>query len=1830
MDQHDFRSEIIRKTTGMIRTFLDELANETSTYKSLHNLTEQVEHQYHGRFLIELIQNAHDAMNDNNVPGDQGRLEIMVDQDESPHGALYVANDGLPFTRSNFECLSQLGQSDKDPEKSIGNKGIGFRSVLEITDAPEIYSRKLPESKAFDGYCFLFSPGVTKLFEEPIMALLNGNDKPLSPLDNRTPLVEWSQEKLRNFRALYCHKGTSWLANELKYLSPYLLPIPTTSDHFNQRIRNFQKTGFASIIRIPFKNDKAKRLAIEMLDHLDENTILFLDRVKSLALTSGTKQRLVERKTRNLNDLHNGQEITLEVVEDGTERYIKKRYWLWTEEIGGDENPAERGEIIAAVADLPGRWPELTKAQVSLAVKIGDTPEEGRINIYLPTELLTGCWAHFSGPFYGDMSRTGVDFKKPFNEILFKRIGRKAIEIVIESLAGKALEEAGAILDILAPSTEEQGAGEAWFSVLKSICEEKGINLSEQKVLFSDKGWNSPKMISLIPEIKNSVVLTKENIRTNAEFQAIVQGLSNREDQIKELFKYIEIYPYPLKDDLANTLERIAQTLCDESDNKQWNGFWEESIELFGGDAEPLKGKKVLLGNDNALHACGSDCTVFFTPRQGADDDDIQGDGAVRDIPDSVRPFVSFLNESIKVYNEKDARVQTPVRKFLDSTLVQRFRVEDILRAVLVPKMPPLPVKLKSKKGALCRDILMWALRLVAGMPDRGQGRKSTLRWLRQLRVPCLGGWYLLEESSFGPGWTNTAGKYVLDYLSGAGTEESKDGLNRLLQPPQHRLWDGKGASYQDLLVSAGIVDGLRINNVLPDQWISRRFGSKYSYQLPTDPPPCTPELLWKEYVEVNSPKVKSRFSYSGMFDYEVQSVSVIPGLGLYPAFSDETRIALMNALFASLHQWEERWKTAEIKKVGGVMQTVEIESPLSFCLRNLPWIAIEKDGKTEWETPGRRWYVPKDSLAGRGWQFAHLRPLPGTLADRIDRNQHMAQVLSYLGMPKFDPEEKTSSTRLLDDLATALDTDLPDRNTFLNHVRIAWNTFSPEDDDPLPDILIVSNGPRTLHAVKPDSETPVYLPDSSASFISALGLFSLPVIEIETPDAKRLATHFKRYYGDAVRLASELTVWPLVEDRRWEIDAGDLLAEGDYAWLLPVSLTLFAFSGSKPQGPYTKRFASVAQMLRDARICWVRSLKAGLWKSEEIIATPSIPAMWLGQEKILVCDKNFSHQVSNLSEAIEAMVDRDDIELPLKHVLEKLERIEAPTHADICNALESLKISGSQFIAAYERWRGDISQIIRMMMPVVTLFDQNADIGRMSDMNTEEELVDFLAGQEISLVDPNKLLELVRSSDDYYMLGKRLYDLVGESAQLSKWNEALERIGEKPITNKNAHDEFLCHLQKIRVSLQATLAHILRREKELGVYKLLMQEINRVDISEEMATKLWEIGFRDAIGCVKNLLKDWHALPDEISAFLNGESPEDIQSRLTSMGINANVSPLTIQKQNHDLFLKVLDHFQKMAIAWCIRQNISPLSWEKTAEEVSSYYNGFFDHTSYLSIFDEKDLFSLLKELPRENIHVDFWKRIDTCDDLQSVMKSLSLSPEDLAKAEKNLESYKEMQRRQKRLVPVCGKDFDSIEDNLSSLWNLISSEIKETALPEVNLNKMTHLLPAERTGKKKPRGDRPANSPKPKGRTSKAMENLIGFAGEIHAYRMLSRAYGETVVHPSTWRSLYSQLVFPDNIPDDGAGCDFIIHHKGKRIHIEVKSSLEDDETFQLGSSEIELAIELVRKKKDEFLIMHVNKVLTNNPGVRLLPNPYDPKNQGLYSFEEAGMRVKYNLKS
>lgn len=1835
MTPQDCQTEIIQKTTGEIQTFLDELANGTSNYKSLHNLTEQVEHQYHDRFLVELIQNAHDAMNERDDTDNQGRLEILIVQNEEPYGALYVANDGQPFTRSNFESLSKLGQSDKDPEKSIGNKGIGFRSVLEITAEPEIYSRISIGSKELDGYCFKFTPNVTKYFEEPVRQLLQGNDNVSNPLDEKTSLLDWGKGRLEKFRRLHGGQDGNWLKKELSYLSPYLLPLPVNGSDKTSIVKKFEEQGYATVIRLPFKSESAQAKAIKATENLDESTILFLNRVKSLSLNTVDTQRLVVRRVDRCDDPHGGQFITLEVIEDGAESYAKKKYLLWSATIGGDEKLEEKEEIIKSIAEdrLPGLWPKVAKAMVSLAVRMDGGLDAGRINIYLPTQLPTGCAAHFNGPFYGDMSRTNIDFGKKYNQLLLKRIGRMAADIVLGTLAGQDVNCARAIIDILSPSAESGQAGINWFKIIQAVCEEKGIQLNVQPIMLTDKEWTSIGYTSLIPEINDPRVLTPELLREQATFGVIHKDLLNRKDELNALFKACNVEPLPLDQDLAATVENVAAEMHKTGASADWNGFWYDLIKLFKNNAEPLKGKKILLGNDEELHASGTDCTIFFPPRQGVDDDEIQVTGAISDIPPTLRAYIAFLNDGIEIFNPQNARIKTTIRVFLESKLVETYRVTEIIRSVLLTRIPSLPLSRNSSQNHLCRDILLWGLKLVAGMPDRGRGKTGTIQLLRQLPVPCHSGWYSMDQTSFGPGWSDTAGAHVYEYLKGVNTQECKDALKKLLLQPTDNLWEGNGEQYKDLLLLAGVFNGLRLLSLDPSDWKSGTMGTKSTYELPDDPPACISGDLWDKYVDLYTPLIREKLYYTGYFNYAVQSLSLVPGLDVYEKFDHKTRLALMNSLFASMHKWGESWLTADIKKVERQYQNVAVESPLSYCLRLLPWIAIDSGDEIEWDVPSGRWYIPKNILmTGGSWRYGHLNPLPGVLADRMDQNPAIYDKgLALLAMPKFIPDagERSPDQRLLSTLSHALDSEIPDPNMFLNHIRIAWKNYTHDMNKSFPGKIIICNGPKNFKAVTPSTDSPVYLPDSDESFVTELSLFSLPVIEINTSDAKRLSSSFKSKYGAAVRLASEMKMWPIVEDQSWERESGEPLSDSELSWLPSVLLTLYAFVGSPPPGLYAKKISSTVQILRDAKIVWGSSLKAGLWMGDESIANPSVAAMWLAEHKLIICDGKYKDRISNCAEAFKSIIERDDLELPLKHVLEKIEGIDALTHEDICIALESLKIKPGQYDQACDLWQGDFGKLIRMTMPVVALLKPAANIGAIVDINNEENLKIYLQKMEIPNLTPQEIVSLIQSAGDYYALGLNIYDKLGETAQLVYWNAALARAGERQLVNRSAEEEYRNQLESVYVALLATISHIVRRNSDESSFEEITEKLKSIPFPQDLASKFWELEFEQAINNVVPFFESLHASPSEIKALQSSKTVEEFKSNLLTAGVEVNVNPIMIHKKNHENLNSILIEFLKIAVASCIKENISPLSWEKSPDELLTHFEAFFKHKAYLSLHNDNELFSLLKSLPREAAHANLWETVDKSENIQSLLTLLSLSPEEVASADRKLEEYKEIKRKQNRMASVADKEFDYTEDNLSQLWGHIVGQIEEGTLPPINLRSVSPLDPMEKRKKRSQEPGRP-RMPKPRGRTSKEMEHLIGFAGEIHAYRMLNKTYGSEVVHPGTWKSSYGQRVFPGNISDDEIGCDFIISQNKVTYYIEVKASADENDSFELGSSEIRKAMELVkRKKRHVFMIMHVQNALSKNPKCRLLPNPYDPRNQEIYSVEDAGARIRYRLK-
>jgi superfamily II DNA or RNA helicase len=94
---------------------------------------------YSRRTLLELVQNAADAMSGADDGEHQGRVEIVLDIDNR---TLYCANGGRPFSRSGITAIVHAHVSGKRGDE-IGRFGLGFKSVLAVTRAPQVFSRSV-------------------------------------------------------------------------------------------------------------------------------------------------------------------------------------------------------------------------------------------------------------------------------------------------------------------------------------------------------------------------------------------------------------------------------------------------------------------------------------------------------------------------------------------------------------------------------------------------------------------------------------------------------------------------------------------------------------------------------------------------------------------------------------------------------------------------------------------------------------------------------------------------------------------------------------------------------------------------------------------------------------------------------------------------------------------------------------------------------------------------------------------------------------------------------------------------------------------------------------------------------------------------------------------------------------------------------------------------------------------------------------------------------------------------------------------------------------------------------------------------------------------------------------------------------------------------------------------------------------------------------------------------------------------------------------------------------------------------------------------------------
>lgn len=127
----------------------DQFDRAIASYRANpHLIAEHANHEesirvggYANRTLLELVQNAADAMS--GTSDDQGefagRVEIVLDTENR---TLYCANAGRPFSKNGLTAITHAHLSGKRGDE-IGRFGLGFKSVLAVSDTPQVFSRSV-------------------------------------------------------------------------------------------------------------------------------------------------------------------------------------------------------------------------------------------------------------------------------------------------------------------------------------------------------------------------------------------------------------------------------------------------------------------------------------------------------------------------------------------------------------------------------------------------------------------------------------------------------------------------------------------------------------------------------------------------------------------------------------------------------------------------------------------------------------------------------------------------------------------------------------------------------------------------------------------------------------------------------------------------------------------------------------------------------------------------------------------------------------------------------------------------------------------------------------------------------------------------------------------------------------------------------------------------------------------------------------------------------------------------------------------------------------------------------------------------------------------------------------------------------------------------------------------------------------------------------------------------------------------------------------------------------------------------------------------------------
>lgn len=247
---------------------------------------------YNGRQILELLQNC----------DDQSALEVRIFLDTKKK-VFSIENDGIAFSLEGYRSLFIANLSSKvDKQKYIGNKGLGFRSILSWSNELEIISNNISLTYSNKLIKDFFDGSFSKEERKKIKKEFNKGD-------NETPVA--------------------------------LLTMPYISEYGSH--------DYATKIQINYKKTEEEHI-FEQLNVIDTDSLLFLNSIQKISLViNGDVKEYIKKAEKS-------EEVDNIVVTSKTINEVNWKVYVIDGEIDkdcieNDEDKETNFQIKIAIAD---------------------------------------------------------------------------------------------------------------------------------------------------------------------------------------------------------------------------------------------------------------------------------------------------------------------------------------------------------------------------------------------------------------------------------------------------------------------------------------------------------------------------------------------------------------------------------------------------------------------------------------------------------------------------------------------------------------------------------------------------------------------------------------------------------------------------------------------------------------------------------------------------------------------------------------------------------------------------------------------------------------------------------------------------------------------------------------------------------------------------------------------------------------------------------------------------------------------------------------------------------------------------------------------------------------------------------------------------------------------------------------------------------------------------------------------------------------------------------------------------------------------------------------